>query len=154
MYITISNTKGYSHRLLPRFYWLTNILPKRSITIQIYKKAKVMELQYSELDTGIRIIKLSGKLDLNGTYNVEIDFVRHCTGENLRVIVDLSKVNYISSIGIPMLINSAKLVINHGGKMALLNPQKAVADVLKITGIHLIIPIYENLYVAVTELSK
>jgi anti-sigma B factor antagonist len=113
-----------------------------------------MELQYSELDTGIRIIKLSGKLDLSGTYNVEIDFVRHCTGDNLRVIVDLSKVNYISSIGIPMLINSAKLVINHGGKMALLNPQKAVADVLKITGIHLIIPIYENLYVAVTEFSK
>lgn len=113
-----------------------------------------MELQFSELDGGIRVIKLSGKLDLNGTYSVEVDFVRHCTGDNLRVIVDLSKVTYISSIGIPMLINSAKLIINRGGKMALSNPQKAVADVLKITGIHLIIPIYENFYTAVTEISK
>ena len=113
-----------------------------------------MELQFSELDGGIRVIKLSGKLDLNGTYSVEVDFVRHCTGDNLRVIVDLSKVTYISSIGIPMLINSAKLVINRGGKMALSNPQKAVTDVLKITGIHLIIPIYENFYTAVTEMSK
>lgn len=113
-----------------------------------------MELQYSELDTGIRIIKLSGKLDLNGTYSVEVDFVRHCTGKDLRVIVDISKVTYLSSIGIPMLINSAKLVIRNGGKMALLSPQKAVADVLKITGIPLIIPIYESLYTAVTEMSK
>jgi anti-anti-sigma factor len=53
-----------------------------------------------------------------------------------------------------MLINSAKAVISHGGKMVLLNPQRAVSDVLKITGIHLIIPIYDNLYVAVTEISK
>ena len=113
-----------------------------------------MDLQYSELDTGIRIIKLSGKLDLNGTYAVEVDFVRHCTGSDLRVIVDLSKVTYLSSIGIPMLINSAKLVIRNGGRMALLSPQKAVADVLKITGIPLIIPIYESMYTAVTEISK
>lgn len=113
-----------------------------------------MELQFSELDSGIRVIKLNGKLDLNGTYSVEVDFVRHCTGDNLRVIVDLSKVTYVSSIGLPMLINSAKLVLNRGGKMALFNPQKAVMDVLKITGIHLIIPIYENFYTAVIEMSK
>ena len=113
-----------------------------------------MELQFSELDNGIRVIKLNGKLDLSGTYNVEVDFVRYCTGDNLRVLVDLSKVSYISSIGIPMLIHSAKLVLNRGGKIALLNPQKAVADVLKITGIPLIIPIYENFYTAVTEMSK
>ena len=113
-----------------------------------------MEIQHSELDNGIRVIILSGKLDLNGTYSVEVDFVRHCTGDNLRILVDLSKVNYISSIGIPMLINSAKLVLSHGGRMALVNPQKGVADVLRMTGIHMIIPIYENFYTAVTEMSK
>lgn len=104
-----------------------------------------MKLQYSELDGGIRLIKLSGALDMNGTYSVEIEFVRQCRGDNVRLIVDLSRVNYISSIGIPMLINTAKSVSSQGGKMVLLNPQRNVAEVLEITGIPLIIPIYTNL---------
>ena len=104
-----------------------------------------MKLQYSELNGGIRLIKLSGALDMNGTYSIEIEFVRQCAGENVRVIVDLSRVNYISSIGIPMLINTAKSVSSQGGKMALLNPQRNVAEVLEITGIPQIIPIYTDL---------
>ncbi len=104
-----------------------------------------MQLQYSELEDGIRLIKLSGALDMNGTYAIEVEFVRHCTGQNIRVLVDLSRVNYISSIGIPMLVNSAKSVTKYGGRLALLNPQKAVEDVLELAGIPAIIPIYTDL---------
>jgi len=104
-----------------------------------------MKLQYSELDNGIRLIKLVGALDMNGTYSIEIEFVRQCVGEHVQVVVDLSRVNYLSSIGIPMLINTAKSVANQGGKMALLNPQQNVAEVLEITGIPQIIPIYTDL---------
>ena len=101
-----------------------------------------MELQYSELDNCIRLIELDGALDMNGTYAIEVQFVRHCNGENVRVLVDLSQVNYISSIGIPMLVNSAKLVERHGGRMALVNPQKPVEDILELAGIPLVIPVY------------
>ena len=100
-----------------------------------------MRLQYGELDDGIRLIKLSGALDNNGVGDVEIEFVRICTGDNVCVLVDLSRVNYISSIGIPLLINSAKSLTRQGGKMALLNPPKSVENVLELTGIPLIIPI-------------
>jgi anti-sigma B factor antagonist len=113
-----------------------------------------MRLQYGELDGDIRLIKLSGALDIHGVSDVELEFVRLCTGENICVLVDLSKVNYISSIGIPLLINSAKSLAREGGKMALLNPQKSVENVLELTGIPLIIPIYQNLNTAVAELKK
>jgi anti-anti-sigma factor len=93
-------------------------------------------------------------LDIYGVSDVEIDFVRLCTGDNVCVLVDLSKVDYISSIGIPLLINSAKSLARQGGKMALLKPQKAVETVLELTGIPLIIPIYENVQTAVSELNK
>jgi anti-sigma B factor antagonist len=112
-----------------------------------------MQLQYNELDGGIRLIKLSGTLDMNGTYAIEVDFVRCCAGENIQVVVDLSRVNYISSIGIPMLINSAKSVVKHGGQMVLLNPQKAVEDILELAGISLIIPIFGDLNTAVLGLK-
>ena len=113
-----------------------------------------MRLQYGELDGSIRLIKLSGALDIYGVGDVEVEFVRLCTGENICVLVDLSKVNYISSIGIPLLINSAKSLARQGGKMALLNPQKSVENILELTGIPLIIPIYQNFNTAVAELKK
>jgi anti-anti-sigma factor len=113
-----------------------------------------MQLEYSELDNGIRLIKLDGVLDMNGTYAIEVQLVRHCAGENVRVLVDLAGVSYISSIGIPMLVNAAKSVIRHGGKLALLNPQKAVEEILEIAGIPAIIPIYTDLEFAKTALIE
>lgn len=113
-----------------------------------------MRLQYDELSSGVRLIKLSGSLDVYGVNQVEVEFVRCCAGENVCVLVDLSKVNYISSIGIPLLINSAKSVARQGGKLVLLNPKKPVEDVLELTGIPHIIPIYQNLSTAVSAIKK
>lgn len=104
-----------------------------------------MKLHYRELEDGIRLIELSGKLDIYGVNEIDQAFVRYCAGERVRVLVDLSGVSYISSIGIPVLINSAKSVLKGGGKMALLSPQKNVAEVLNMTGINLIIPIFNDL---------
>jgi anti-anti-sigma factor len=112
-----------------------------------------MKLDYSELEDDIRLIKLNGALDMNGTYSIEIQFVRHCQGENVRVIVDLSKVNYISSIGIPLLVNTAKSVGRRGGKIVLLNPQDNVLKVLDLVGIPGMIPIHTNMDSSIADLA-
>ena len=104
-----------------------------------------MKLEYEELENGIRLLKLIGALDLSGRYSIEIEFVRHCAGENVSVLVDLSEVDYISSMGVHMLITSANSIAGRGGKMALLNPQPTVLNVLDLTGILQIIPIYSDL---------
>ena len=109
-----------------------------------------MKLQYNELDSNIRLIKLTGKLDVYGVNSIDIEFIRCCSGDNLRVLVDLSGVNYISSIGIPMLINSAKTIASRGGKLALFKPRPNVAEILDLTGIPLIIPIFSDLESAKT----
>jgi len=101
-----------------------------------------MKLEYTELKNGIRLIELEGRLDLNGTYSIEVQFVNRCAGEKVRVLVDLSGVNYVSSVGIPMLVNTAKSVVSQGGKMAFLNPQENVVKVLELVGVTQVIPIY------------
>lgn len=113
-----------------------------------------MQLEYSELEDGIHLIKLTGVLDMNGTYAIEVEFVRHCAGEHVRVLVDLSRVSYISSIGIPMLVNSAKSVARHGGKLVLLSPQETVEHILELAGVPLIIPIYTDLAAAKAALLQ
>lgn len=103
-----------------------------------------MKLEYSELPDGIRLIKLEGRLDLNGTYSVEVQFVNRCAGDGVRVLVDLSEVSYVSSVGIPMLVNTAKAVMSRGGRMAFLNPQENVVKVLELVGVTQVIPIYQD----------
>jgi anti-sigma B factor antagonist len=126
-------------------FWLHNILkPIGKFT---------MKLDYSELENGIRFIKLEGRLDLNGTYSIEVQFVNRCAGDGVRVLVDLSGVSYVSSVGIPMLVNTAKSVISRGGKMAFLNPQENVMKVLDLVGIPNLIPIYNDPQTALAELK-
>lgn len=104
-----------------------------------------MDLEYSELENDVRVIKLFGKLDLDGVNSIDRQFVAHCAGENVFVLVDLSRVTYLSSIGIPLLINSAKAVTNRGGRLALVNPQNNVKAVLELTGVAHMIRIYNNI---------
>ena len=111
-----------------------------------------MEIQYRELDNGIMLINLIGRLDIIGTGEIETKFAGYCTGENVRVIVDLSEVDFLASIGIRLLTLTAKSVASRGGKMVILDPIPEVQDVLEITGIPAIIPIYSYLESAETVL--
>ena len=104
-----------------------------------------MKLQSSELENGIRLIKLIGALDITGTYGIEVEFVRQCAGDNVRVLTDLSKVTYLSSVGITMLSNTARSVLSRGGRIVLLNPQQSIAEVLDIVGIQQLIPVFSDL---------
>ena len=111
-----------------------------------------MELSYSELDNNIRFIKLIGKLDIMGVNEIDIKFSGYCSGERPRVMVDLSGVDYIASIGIRTLTTNAKSLLTRGGKMVLFNPTPDVRSVLDLTGIPSVIPIYENFESAQTVL--
>ena len=111
-----------------------------------------MEIRYSELDNGIILIKLSGRLDIIGTGEIETKFTGYCAGEKVRVIVDVSKVDFLASIGIRLLMLTVKSVVSRGGKMVILNPISEVQNVLELTGIPAIIPIYSHLESAETIL--
>lgn len=113
-----------------------------------------MDLHYSELDNGIRLIELKGKLDILGTGEIETKFTTHCAGEKARVVVDISNVDFLASIGIRLLMLTAKSVASRGGRMILLNPIPEVQSVLEMTGIPAIIPIYSSMESAEAVLLK
>ena len=104
-----------------------------------------MELQYSEIENNIRLIKLIGKLDIIGVGLIETQFNGYCAGDNPRVLVDLSELKFLASIGIRLLVLNAKSVSSRGGRMVLLHPTPDVRSVLEVTGIPAIIPIYDGL---------
>ena len=112
-----------------------------------------MEMQFRNLDNDIRMINLTGKFDIIGTGEIETKFTGYCAGNGVRVIVDLSGVDFLASIGIRLLMLTAKSVNKRGGKMVILNPTPDVKNVLEVTGIPGIIPIYSSLESAETVLT-
>ena len=103
-----------------------------------------MELQFSAMQNGIRILKLIGKLDIFGTGEIETKFSGYCAGEKPLVVVDLAEVEFLASIGIRLLTLTAKSIVSRGGKMVIINPIPEVENVLEVTGIPAMIPIYSH----------
>ena len=112
-----------------------------------------MELEYRELESGIRLIKLTGKLDMEGTTSIERQFTQYCAGENVFVLADLSRATFLSSIGIPLLVSNARAVASKGGRLAFLSPQPNVKSILEITGVSHVIRIYNDLETAQERLK-
>jgi anti-sigma B factor antagonist len=112
----------------------------------------MMEFEYREEENGIRLVKLVGRLDILGVSEVESKFAEHSAGGNVRLVVDLSDVDFLASIGIRLLTLTAKSVASRDGKMVLVNPVADVRHVLEITGIPGIIPLYPDPESATTAL--
>jgi anti-anti-sigma factor len=104
-----------------------------------------MELQTEELPSGIKVVVLSGRMDIAGTQQVDLRFTAITASQKALVAVDLSAVSFLASIGIRTLVSSARALANRGGAMAVVKPQPLVEQTLLAAGIDSIIPIYPNL---------
>lgn len=94
-----------------------------------------MNLEFSKLQNDVRCIKLDGDLDIAGVGSVETRFYAYCAGDPPRVLVDLSGVGFIASLGIRMLLQAIKTVSARRGRLLLLNPAKIVHSALDISGL-------------------
>ena len=103
-------------------------------------------ISYDDVGEDLRRITISGRLDTPGTNSIAAQLVELVGGPNRAVVVDLSSVQYLASIGIGALITSAKAVKRRGGKMALVvNKGSDVMMSLQATGIDQLIPIFRKL---------
>ena len=93
------------------------------------------KLEVSDLQSGVRILKLTGQLDIAGLAAVETKFYAHCGGDKMKVQVDLAAVTFLSSLGIRMLLQALKAVKARGGLLQFQNPQPAVTSTLEISGL-------------------
>jgi anti-sigma B factor antagonist len=103
-----------------------------------------MELHFSETDDALRMIRLTGRLDIIGVRQIEAEFADRCSGDDARVIVDLAGVDFLTSIGIRMLLLTSNSMASRGGKMVLLNPRELVREELLLTGVGESMPILND----------
>ena len=104
-----------------------------------------MNVTELDRDDGIRILKLEGRMDLDGADVIRKQLSAATTGHGLRVILDLAEVNFMSSIGIGMIVRLAQSIQKRNGNLVLLDPQSVVWLVLERTHIPEIISVHLKL---------
>ena len=102
-----------------------------------------MELKVEKHGDGVTELHLKGRLDTAGTGAIELQFSA-ATGANRAVIVNLSEVEFLTSLGVRLLLQGAKTAKSKGGKLVLLQPRELVLNVLKTAGIEPLVPTFQD----------
>jgi anti-anti-sigma factor len=103
-----------------------------------------MNLEMEKRDGGIVELKLAGRMDVQGSQQIDLKFSAMTSADNGKFVVDLAGVEFLASIGIRTLMLSAKSVKARGGKMALLNPNANITKVLEMAGVDTLIPVFHD----------
>ena len=104
-----------------------------------------MSISHDDVGSDLRRIVISGRLDMPGTDAIGGKLVELASAPKKGVVVDLTGLRFLASIGISALITSAKAVKQRGGRMVLIvNPGSSVAMSLEATGVDELIPVFER----------
>ncbi len=104
-----------------------------------------MSISYVDVGEQVRRIEITGRLDVEGTNSVASQLVELTQAPKKGVVVDLSSLKFLASIGIRALITAAKAVKERGGKMVLVvDDGSTVMMSIKATGIDKLVPVFDD----------
>ena len=79
-------------------------------------------------------IALTGRLDIQGAETIALPLAT-LSGSKQNVVLDMSGVSFIASIGIRHLVSASKALTRRGGRLVLFNLTAPVREVLQMAGI-------------------
>jgi anti-anti-sigma factor len=79
-------------------------------------------------------VVLNGKLDISGAEKIALPLATLAGGKS-GVLLDMTEVTFLASIGIRHPVMASKALARHGGRLVLLNPNPLVTDVLTTSGV-------------------
>ena len=104
-----------------------------------------MAIRFEDVNENLRCIFLSGRLDTAGSEEIASEFAQLAESAKGGVVVYLSAVKFLSSMGIRVLVTGAKAVQARGGRMALhVAENEVVIRTLEATGINELIPTFQD----------
>lgn len=105
----------------------------------------LVSLKHEDLSEDLRRIWLGGRLDMIGVGEIELRFTTLAAIRPVGVLVDLTGVSFLASVGLRCIIQSAKALDRKGGRMALLVGENAlVRGTLETVDIAAIIPMFSD----------
>jgi anti-sigma B factor antagonist len=127
-------------------------LSLKPLFISTYLSGGYVPVAFQELEGGVTKIVLTGRIDIAGA--MEIDMPMSVAGGSRRaVVVDLSGVEFMASLGLRSVVLCGKSIMSKGGKLVLLSPQPAVEEVITVSGVDELFAIYRDEALAIAAVK-
>jgi anti-anti-sigma factor len=84
-------------------------------------------------------VALIGRLDIQGAEAVAMPLAA-LSGSKQNILLDMSQVSFLASIGIRHLVSATKALARRGGQLILVAPQEMVREVITTAGLASMIP--------------
>ncbi|MCC7325365.1 MAG: STAS domain-containing protein [Burkholderiales bacterium] len=104
-----------------------------------------MGIRYEDVTDGVRRIHLFGRLDTVGSEEIAGKLASLAESAKRGVVVYLSGVTFLSSMGIRALVSAAKALQARGGRLVLhVDGSDVVVRTLEATGVDELIPVFDD----------
>ena len=105
-----------------------------------------MELDLSaSRDGDVCVVHVAGEVDVYTSPSLKAALADAMSDGCPIVIADLSKVPFIDSSGLGVLVGALRRVREAGGELRLVSEHEAVVKILRITGLDRVFPLYATL---------
>ena len=111
-----------------------------------------MDMNVTETADGVTHVALDGRFDIAGAQAVDGRFQE--IAEKARIlVVDLSKVSFLASLGVRTLMVGARTIIRRGAFVAVAGAGEGVEKVLRLTGFDELVGLYPDAAAATAALT-
>lgn len=100
-----------------------------------------MQIEITELDPDTNHVLLTGPLDAAAACASELQFTAAMGAAGRNVLIDMSGVPFVASLGIRMLISSARVLDRRGRRMVLFSIRPEVMEVFDTIALSSVVPI-------------
>lgn len=108
----------------------------------------------SEEKPFVTILRLDGRLDAASSPALEGILNTHVSKEGGKILLDFSRIDYLSSAGMRLLLSSSKKAKAHNGIVALSSLNDDVLEIIKMAGFERILHIYPTEQDAINQLKE
>jgi anti-anti-sigma factor len=111
-----------------------------------------MDMNVSESADSVTHVALDGRFDIQGAQEVDGRFAELAEKAKI-LVVDLSKVSFLASLGVRTLMVTAKTIIRRGRHIAVAGANEGVEKVLRLTGFDELAGLYPDDAAATASLT-
>lgn len=102
-----------------------------------------MKIETRQTD-GVLIVGISGRLDSQTSGEAGDQIIGIAQGGNRRVLLDLEKLELLTSAGMRVILRGAKLLAENNGELKICNARNQIRELLELSGFNNLIKIYDT----------
>ncbi len=103
----------------------------------------------------VSVLAVEGVIKLGESARQFSEYLESLLAQDVRaVLIDLSSIDYVDSTGLGELVGYLQRFTKEGRRLALLNPHQRILNLLKLTKLDEVFPIFESRTAAVSALAS